>query len=215
MKETFRSLIGARSPRPDADSAEELDVPADGQSPPRAVMSGGEQMVEGQRMGDDAVESVIGEGTTVEGTFRSEHPIRIHGTVQGEVESKHRVVIEAGAKVQAKVLAQEIVVRGEVNGELTGSGKVEITATGRVTGEISARAMVMDDGAYFQGHLEMPTTGAVRNGGRGPDALKPLVGTGSIWRSADSTSTRSDEPHNGGALETADLVGGEAGNGHQ
>jgi cytoskeletal protein CcmA (bactofilin family) len=185
MKETVRSLIGARSPRPDADSAEELDVPADEQSPPQAVMSGGEQVVEGQRLGDDAVESVIGEGTTVEGTFRSEHPIRIHGTVRGHVESTQRVVVEAHAKVAATIRAQEVTIDGEVDGEVTCPGRVEITSAGRVVGEIITRVMVVQEGAYFQGHLEMSTNG--RDGGHAREASSFFNGAANSWSNYSRT----------------------------
>ena len=67
---------------------------------------------DGSSREDHAFESVIGEGTTVEGTFRSEHPIRIRGTVRGEVESTQRVVVEAHAKVAAKIRAQEVTIDG-------------------------------------------------------------------------------------------------------
>ncbi|HYU18298.1 MAG TPA: polymer-forming cytoskeletal protein [Chloroflexota bacterium] len=111
----------------------------------------------------DDGESVIGEGTTVDGSFRSEHSIRIRGTVQGEeVESKRRVVVEAEAKVSAKISAQEITIAGEVNGELTCPGRVEITPTGRVTGAISAGTLIMQEGAYFEGHMKMLNAGGQR-----------------------------------------------------
>jgi cytoskeletal protein CcmA (bactofilin family) len=100
-------------------------------------------------------DSVIGDGTTFDGSFKSDHSIRIHGAVQGEVESKQRVTIEETARVQAKVTAEQIVVDGEVDGELTCPGRVEITPSGRVTGTINAGLLVMQEGAYFEGQLKM------------------------------------------------------------
>ena len=100
-------------------------------------------------------ESLIGEGTTVDGTFRSEHSIRIRGNVKGEVESERRVVVEAEARVDAKITAQQIMVTGQVNGELHCPGRVEITPTGRVTGQITAGTLIMQDGAFFEGQLSM------------------------------------------------------------
>ena len=112
---------------------------------------------------DDADgESVVGAGTTIEGTLRSEHSIRIRGAVQGEVESKRTVFVEDAARVNAKVTAEGIAVSGEVNGELHCPGRVEIAPNGRVTGEISAGSLIMQEGAYFEGHLKMLN----RQGGR-------------------------------------------------
>ena len=111
-------------------------------------------------MAIDEAESIIGTGTTFEGTFRSEHSIRIRGSVQGEVESRQRVYVEPEARVNAKIIAEEIMVDGEVNGELACPGRVEITPSGRVTGEITAGRLIMQEGAYFEGHLKMTARGA-------------------------------------------------------
>ncbi len=104
--------------------------------------------------GDD-VESVIGEQTFFDGTYRSESSIRILGTAQGEIESKRAIFVEGKAKVTAKVTASSVTIAGEVNGQIFCDGRVEIRPTGRVTGEIHAGSLVMQEGAYFEGHLKM------------------------------------------------------------
>jgi cytoskeletal protein CcmA (bactofilin family) len=147
---------------------------------------------------DHAFESVIREGTTVEGTFRSEHPIRIHGSVRGQVESTQRVVVEAHANVAAKIRAQEV----------TCPGRVEITSAGRVVGEIIARVMVMDDGAYFEGQLEMSTNG--RAGGHAREVPGSFGGAADIWKDPGSGAVRGHDAGDGGEAEAAgNLVGGE------
>ena len=122
--------------------------------------------------GADAAESVIGERATVEARFRSQHPIRIRGGVRGEVESKRRVVVEAAARVDATIIAPEVVIAGEVTGEVLCFRRVELTPTGRVVGAISPDVMVMGEGAHFDDHLEMSTGADQRQGrrGSGPDA---------------------------------------------
>lgn len=103
-----------------------------------------------------AGESLIGEHTFVDGTYRAEESIRVRGTVQGELESKQNILIEEQARVTAKVTAAtSIVVSGQVNGQLCCSGRVEIKPTGRVTGEITAGTLIMQEGAFFEGHLKM------------------------------------------------------------
>jgi cytoskeletal protein CcmA (bactofilin family) len=104
---------------------------------------------------DEDVESTIGEHTTVDGTFKSESSIRILGSVQGEVESQRSVLVEAQANVNAKVTASAVTVAGQVNGQIYCSGRVEILPSGRVVGEINASVLVMQEGAYFEGHLKM------------------------------------------------------------
>jgi cytoskeletal protein CcmA (bactofilin family) len=157
---------------------------------------------------DHAYESVIGEGTTVEGTFRSEHPIRIHGTVRGQVESTQRVVVEAHAKVAAKIRAQEVTIDGDVDGEVTCPGRVEITSAGHVVGEIIARVMVIDEGAYFQGHLEMSTNG--RDGGHAREASSSSNGAAYSWRQPAPVGVRDPSAGDGATAGRAgDAVGGD------
>jgi cytoskeletal protein CcmA (bactofilin family) len=108
---------------------------------------------------DEDVESIIGEHTTVDGTFKSENSIRIRGSVQGEIESQRSILVEAQANVNAKVTASSITVAGQVNGQIFCSGRVEIRPSGRVIGEINAGTLIMQEGAFFEGNLKM--------GGRG------------------------------------------------
>jgi cytoskeletal protein CcmA (bactofilin family) len=106
----------------------------------------------------DDVESVIGEHSSFDGTYRSDSSIRIRGSAEGEIECAKAVFVEENAKVSAKVTAASIMVAGEVNGELNCSGRVEIRPTGRVTGQINASVLIMQEGAFFDGNLKMRQT---------------------------------------------------------
>jgi cytoskeletal protein CcmA (bactofilin family) len=104
---------------------------------------------------DEELESTIGEQTTVDGSFKSENSIRVRGSVQGEIESSRSIVVDNQANVNAKVTAQAVTVAGQVNGQIHCSGRVEILPSGRVIGEINAGALVMQEGAFFEGNLKM------------------------------------------------------------
>lgn len=103
----------------------------------------------------DEVESIIGEHTFFDGTYKSENSIRIRGVAQGEIECAKAVFVEENARVAAKVTAASITVAGEVAGELHCSGRVELRPSGRVTGTINAATLVMQEGAFFDGNLRM------------------------------------------------------------
>jgi cytoskeletal protein CcmA (bactofilin family) len=100
-------------------------------------------------------ETIIGEGASVEGTVRSERSIRVRGAVQGEIESGQRVVVEEAATVKARVVAEHVTILGEVNGSIECTGRVEIAASGKVAGEVTAGTLVIQEGAFFEGHLKM------------------------------------------------------------
>ena len=119
----------------------------------------------------EQVETVVGEESSIQGTIRSEHSIRIQGAAQGEIESKRSVYVEEGARVNAKVIAAEITISGQVDGQVFSTGRVEIRPTGRVTGEVNAASLVMQEGAYLDGQIKM------KNRGQPEDAAEPPAGT--------------------------------------
>jgi cytoskeletal protein CcmA (bactofilin family) len=106
-------------------------------------------------------ETVLGDGASMDGSIRSERSIRIQGAIQGEVESKQRVVVEEAAKVQARIVAESVTVLGEVNGSIHCTGRLEIASSARVTGEVTAGTLVIQEGAFFEGNLKMANA---RNG---------------------------------------------------
>jgi cytoskeletal protein CcmA (bactofilin family) len=107
------------------------------------------------------LENVVTEGTSIEGSIRSDHAVRVIGSVQGEIESKDRVIVTEEATVNARITAENITIAGVVNGELTCPGRVEIHPTGRVTGGLVGGSLIMHDGAYFEGNLKMKLGGTV------------------------------------------------------
>ena len=108
-----------------------------------------------QQPAADQDETVVGEGASVEGTVRSDRSIRVFGAVQGEIESKGRVVVEESARVAARISAEHVTVLGEVNGSIECIGRLEIASNARVTGEVSASTLVIQEGAFFEGNLRM------------------------------------------------------------
>jgi cytoskeletal protein CcmA (bactofilin family) len=115
------------------------------------------------------VESLIGEHTSFEGTLKTDGAVRLLGSVQGEIESKSLIIVEEKAHVTARLTAAQVTVAGQVDGQIYCQGRVEIRPTGRVTGEINAGALIVQEGAYFDGNSKMATPGqpATNNVSRG------------------------------------------------
>jgi cytoskeletal protein CcmA (bactofilin family) len=103
------------------------------------------------------VESLIGERTSFEGTLKTEGAVRLLGSVQGEIESKGTIYVEEKAHVTARLTGAQVTVAGHVDGQIYSDGRVEIRPTGHVTGEITAGALIVQEGAYFDGNSKMAT----------------------------------------------------------
>jgi cytoskeletal protein CcmA (bactofilin family) len=129
-------------------------------------------------------ESLIGENTSFEGTLKSDGPVRLLGAIQGEIESKSTIIVEEKARVTARLTAAQVMVAGQVDGQIYCDGRVEIRPTGRVTGEINAGALVVQEGAYFDGNSKMAV------GGNNSSAPKDAsAAAAAAVRSSDTTTS--------------------------
>ncbi|MCX8065596.1 MAG: polymer-forming cytoskeletal protein [Candidatus Hydrogenedentes bacterium] len=107
-----------------------------------------------------SVQSIIGAGTVIKGEIVSKNSIKIEGEVGGKIESKETVIVFETGKVDAEIIAKQVVVSGEVNGNIFATERLEITAKGRVKGNITAPRVSIAEGVYFEGQctMQLPST---------------------------------------------------------
>lgn len=98
--------------------------------------------------------TVIARADRIEGTLRVAEVLRILGSVEGRIEAT-TVVIEDGARVNADVIADEVVIAGEYNGKLTCKQRLEVRPSGRVSGQIETLRLMLHEGAAVDGELKM------------------------------------------------------------
>ena len=101
------------------------------------------------------VNSVIGRGTEFEGTIRTKETIRVEGFVKGNIISEGTVIVGNGGNVDGKIDAANILIGGEVHGELYASEKIEANSSGRIYGNLHTKGLIVDEKALFQGTCEM------------------------------------------------------------
>ena len=105
--------------------------------------------------GRERMPTVIGPGTSCQGTLRATEGVSVFGSFDGALESTGRVVIEEGGQVKATLTADEVTIMGEFDGQLHCSNRLELDATGRLSGEIWAGMLVVRDGGVFNGRARM------------------------------------------------------------
>ena len=98
----------------------------------------------------------IGASIHIKGDVKRDEDLVIQGHVDGTVNLKgHNVTISKSAKVKANIEASQIIVEGELSGDMNGDEKVIIRETGNVYGNIIAPRVTLEDGALFKGSIEM------------------------------------------------------------
>ena len=98
---------------------------------------------------------IIGKGIVIKGNLTGGGDLVIEGRVEGQISLKNHLTIEGTGKVQADIRAEELTINGEASGNIDASGKVLISTTAKVSGDIKAPRVVIEDGAVFNGSIEM------------------------------------------------------------
>ncbi|EKD56476.1 MAG: hypothetical protein ACD_58C00177G0010 [uncultured bacterium] len=99
--------------------------------------------------------TIVGANVKLTGILKDANDITIFGHVEGEVISDKNVMLEENASIKGPITAQVITVSGSVNGSINAETKLEITPTGKVTGSITTRDLIIKSGAQFDGKSAM------------------------------------------------------------
>src|SRR6267154_1897120 len=104
----------------------------------------------------DRATARLGSSLHVKGEISGNEDLYMEGTVEGLVHlDERKLTVGATAKLTADVIAGEVVVYGSVKGNVRGKGKIEIKKDGSVNGDLTTAQIIIEDGAYFKGSIEI------------------------------------------------------------
>jgi cytoskeletal protein CcmA (bactofilin family) len=121
-------------------------------APPPAAASGGEARSRSEGRGRA---TLIAAGTHVHGEITGDAELHIEGDVEGEIRVDDTVVVGASGRVKGQITARAVRVGGKVTGNVRGLERVEVLPSGSTEGDISAPRVVIAEGAFFKGKVEM------------------------------------------------------------
>ncbi len=137
------------------------------------------------------INTLLGRGSEFEGKLTFEGTVRIDGKLSGEVFSDDTLVVGEGAVVKAEIDVGEIIVQGQVIGNIRAKRSIEIHAPGRVKGDITTPSLQIEKGVIFEGRSFMENLSGKPAGGGGggsgstrtqtaPPAPPPAGGKGPV-----------------------------------
>jgi cytoskeletal protein CcmA (bactofilin family) len=109
----------------------------------------------GRAASREPIENVLGQSLTVRGDLTADGGFRIDGTVEGNVESKAAIVVGESGVVRGDLRGTDIVVAGQILGNVTCEGHLEILSKGRIEGDIDAKSVRIETGGVFRGTSRM------------------------------------------------------------
>jgi cytoskeletal protein CcmA (bactofilin family) len=142
------SSVGTGAPIQEAvDVAAALDESAIGELPPGDL-------------------TLIGTLVMIRGQLFSREDVYLNGLMEGTVEAPEcRLTIGPAGRLQANVRAREIVVYGTIHGTVEAGEKIDIRQDAKLVGDIKAGRIIIKDGAYLKGSVDMPNLAlATRSG---------------------------------------------------
>ncbi len=137
-----------------------------------------------------STKTVIGERITINGDIQGKEDLLIEGSLIGKVElENNQVTIGSKGRVEAKINAKNVIINGQLAGDIQASGTVKITKDAKFGGEIKARSISVEDGAYLKAAIELQRDPAKK----GPTEAKPVPkpAPGAVGTTASQSAEKS------------------------
>lgn len=100
--------------------------------------------------------AAIGKSVIIKGQILSREDLYLDGEIEGTVEvPENRLTIGPHGRLQASIKAREVVVLGAVNGNVEASERMDIRKDARLVGDIKTGRIIIEDGAYFKGNIDI------------------------------------------------------------
>ena len=92
------------------------------------------------------------------GEISSDEELYVDGEMEGSLELRNRLTIGPTGKVKANIKAQEVIVFGSVRGNVEAEHRISLRAGATIVGDIKTAGIVIEDGAYFKGGIDISKT---------------------------------------------------------
>lgn len=135
----------------------------------------------------------IGKSVLIKGELSGSEDLFVDGEVEGNIDlHDHSLTIGPNGRVRANVRAKDVVVHGKVDGNVQGTDRVELKRSAVLVGDISTQRIVIEDGAYFKGAIDIKKDGAKpASGGFKAETTKPMASAAAPDYSSSASSQSS------------------------
>src|SRR5579885_374563 len=100
--------------------------------------------------------ATIGKAVKINGQIHSKEDLYVDGDVEGTVEApEHKLTIGPNGTVHATIKAREVVALGSIQGNVEAAEKIEIRKDAKLVGDIRTARIIIEDGAYFKGSIDI------------------------------------------------------------
>jgi len=140
----------------------------------------------------------IASGSKVLGEISGTAELVIDGHVEGQIDLDSRVVVGEKGRVEGEIQARAVQVSGQVVGNVRGHERVEVMTSGRLEGDVISPRVVIAEGAFFKGKVEMTEKASPEKKVAPPPAAKEAApGTGPVGDRGAAPKDAGERPEGG------------------
>jgi cytoskeletal protein CcmA (bactofilin family) len=99
--------------------------------------------------------TIINKGITIKGEISGPAAIEVLGRIEGTARTDSSLHVKSGGQVSGTLSAKQVIIEGDVDAQISGDAKVELRASAKVRGDIKTKALVITEGASFDGKIQM------------------------------------------------------------
>ncbi|MCD6487574.1 MAG: polymer-forming cytoskeletal protein [Syntrophobacterales bacterium] len=114
-------------------------------------------------IGGEDMKAFLGKGAEFNGNLVLSGLVRIDGEFKGEVLGSGTLIVGEGAYIEADIAVDNILISGEVRGDLNIKQRVEISPTGKLSGNIKTAILEVKEGAIIDGACQMSDKDRIEN----------------------------------------------------
>jgi cytoskeletal protein CcmA (bactofilin family) len=103
--------------------------------------------------------TVFGKSMKIIGEVTSDEELYLDGDLDGKLNLRNRLTVGPNSKVNANIKAQEIIVFGTIKGNVESETRVSLRTGASIVGDIKTAGIVIEDGAYFKGGIDISKGG--------------------------------------------------------
>lgn len=124
-------------------------------------------------------DTIIGQATRLEGLLHCETDLHVEGQVNGDIHCLRDVIIGETGIVTSCIKANNLIVSGQLDGNVIVTGSCIIETTGRLTGEVESCAFIIREGGMFNGISRMAASSSASNKHKSKEADKEAAAASS------------------------------------
>ncbi len=99
--------------------------------------------------------TVLGKDVTFKGVVHFHSTVQLDSAFEGEIHAKGMLVIGENAVIRGSIIAETVVSRGKIHGNVTASSKIQLLKPAVLLGDVSSPSFSMEEGAFFKGSIDM------------------------------------------------------------